>query len=135
MPPPTNLRHLISQPFINQQGFDVNFTEHGGKYCAGATFWLAARLANSPRITAMEKNDLEAIHHRMDLADAKLGVAKDLGWVAAGFAAVSMYLLLESWLAAIGAFVLIYVVAIYKYRKDEKAAADAYERAHSTDED
>jgi len=103
MPPPTNLRHLISQPFINQQGFDVNFTEHGGKYCAGATFWLAARLANSPRITAMEKNDLEAIHHRMDLADAKLGVAKDLGWVAAGFAAVAMYLLLESWLAATSA--------------------------------
>ena len=83
----------------------------------------------------MEKNDLEAIHHRMDLADAKLGVAKDLGWVAAGFAAVAMYLLLESWLAAIGAFVLIYVVATYKYRKDEKAAADAYERAHGTDED
>ena len=80
----------------------------------------------------MEKNDLEAIHHRMDLADAKLGVAKDLGWVAAGFAAVSMYLLLESWLAAIGAFVLIYVVATYKYRKDDKAATDAHERATGT---
>ncbi len=43
-----------------------------------------------------------------------------------------MYLLLESWLAAIGAFVLIYVVAIFKYRKDEIAATDAYERAAGT---
>ncbi len=80
----------------------------------------------------MEENDLEAIHHRMELADAKLGVAEDLGWVTAGFGAVAMYLLLESWLAAIGASALIYVVAIYKYRKDEKAATDAYERATGT---
>ena len=80
----------------------------------------------------MEENDLEAIHHRMELADAKLGVAEDFGWVTASFAAVAMYLLLESWLAAIGAFVLIYVVATYKYRKDEKAATDAYERAMGT---
>ncbi len=80
----------------------------------------------------MAEDDLRAVEHRMELADAKLGVAEDLGWVAAGFAAVAMYLLLESWLAAIGAFVLIYVVATYKYRKDDKAATDAHERATGT---
>ncbi len=80
----------------------------------------------------MAEDDLRAVEHRMELADAKLRVAEDLGWVTAGFGAVAMYLLLESWLAAIGAFVLIYVVATYKYRKAEKAATDAYERATGT---
>ncbi len=80
----------------------------------------------------MAEDDLRAVERRIELADAKLGVAVNLGWVAAGFAAVAMYLLLGSWLAAIGTFVLIYVVAIYKYRKDDKVATDAYERATGT---
>ena len=92
----------------------------------------ATKLANSPKMTCMAEDDLRAVERRIELADAKLGVAVNLGWVAAGFAAVAMYLLLGSWLAAIGAFVLIYVVAIYKYRKDEKAATDAYHRATGT---
>ncbi len=93
---------------------------------------IATKLANSPRMTCMAEDDLRAVKRRIELADAKLGVAVNLGWVAAGFAAVAMYLLLGSWLAAIGAFVLIYVVAIYKYRKDDKVATDAYERATGT---
>ncbi|MDH3692895.1 MAG: hypothetical protein OEU36_25995, partial [Gammaproteobacteria bacterium] len=73
--------------------------------------------------------DLKEVERRSELAHAKLGVAKDLGWVAAGFAAVAMYLLLESWLLAIGAFIVIYLIATYRYRKERKAATDACERA------
>ncbi len=68
----------------------------------------------------------------MELADAKLGVAEDLGWVTAGFGAVAMYLLLESWLAAIGTFIAIYWLATYRYRRAERAATGAYERATGT---
>ncbi len=96
------------------------------------SFRAAAKLANSPKMTCMAEDDLRAVERRMELANAKLGVAVNLGWVTASFAAVAMYLLLESWFAAISAFVLIYVVATYKYRKDEKAATDAYERAMGT---
>jgi len=83
----------------------------------------------------MAEDDLRAVEHRMELADAKLGVAEDLGWVAAGFAAVAMYLLLESWLAAIGAFVVIYLIATYRYRREKKAATDAYKRATGAGKD
>jgi len=46
--------------------------------------------------------------HRMELAEAKLGVAEELGFAAAGFAAALAYVLSESWLLGIGAFIVIY---------------------------
>jgi len=80
----------------------------------------------------MDDDELKAIKHRSELADAKLGVAQDVGWVAAGFAAVAIYLLLDSWLAGIGAFVGIYMAATFRYRKEVRAATDAYEKATGT---
>ena len=50
---------------------------------------IATKLANSPKMTCMAEDDLRAVERRMELADAKLGVAVNLGWVAAGFAARS----------------------------------------------
>ncbi len=42
-------------------------------------------------MTCMAEDDLRAVERRMELADAKLGVAKDFGWVTASFAAVAGY--------------------------------------------
>jgi arginine exporter protein ArgO len=80
----------------------------------------------------MNDDDLTAIEHRSELADAKLGVAEDLGWVAAGFAAVAIYLILDSWMAGIITFVGVYFLATFRYRKEVRAATDAYEKATGT---
>lgn len=69
------------------------------------------------------------LQHRSEVADAKFGVADDLGWLAAGFAAAATHLKWDSWLLAVGAAVVIYILCTYPYRRDAAAAEDNYYRA------
>ena len=84
-------------------------------------------------MSCMTPDELREIENRMELADAKLGVAEELGFAAAGFAALWVYVLSDSVLLAIGAFAFLYLAAKYKYKQEVKAAEDAFERATSED--
>ena len=64
--------------------------------------------------------------HRSQIADAKLGVAEDLGWLVAILFAVVVHQKWESWLFTIMAAIVSYISAIYKYRKDSLKAEDEY---------
>jgi hypothetical protein len=61
-----------------------------------------------------------------EIADAELGVAEELGWGVAAFAGIAAYLKWESWLFAIGVFVLAYVASVYSYRRKAALAEDKY---------
>lgn len=63
-----------------------------------------------------------------ELADARLSVAENLGWLLAAFAATSVYLKWESWLLALGVAVISYVLTTMKYRRDAAKSEDEYFR-------
>ena len=69
------------------------------------------------------------LDHLSQLADARLGVAEDLGWFAAAFAGVSVYLQWDNWLIALAVFGVGYYALTYRYRKSAKAATDTYHQA------
>ena len=62
------------------------------------------------------------------VADAQLGVAEELGWSADGFAALAAHLKWESWLVTVPVAVVVYLLAIYRYRKRAATAEDNYFR-------
>lgn len=73
-------------------------------------------------------NHVELQRHS-ELADAKLGVAEELGWIIAILAGVSSYLKLQSWLAGVAVAAVAYFLVTYRYRQQAAAAEDAYFRA------
>ena len=80
----------------------------------------------------METDELDPVlqlNIRSQLADAKLGVAENLSWPLAGFAATTTYLAFESWLLGAGVFACLYILATLKYRRDSAASEDEYHRA------
>ncbi len=76
-----------------------------------------------------ENEELAELERRSEIESAKLGVAEDLGWGLAIFAALAVYLKWSAWYWAIAAFVATYYLATYPYRRREEAATDLYERA------
>jgi hypothetical protein len=68
------------------------------------------------------------LQHRSEVADARLGVAEDLGWAIAAFGGIAAYLKWDSWLLSIAIAIAFYILAIFKYRKDAAKAEDAYYR-------
>ena len=74
------------------------------------------------------KSHVELERHS-ELADAKLGVAEELGWIIAILAGVSAYLKLQNWLAGVAIAAVAYFVATYRYRQQAATAEDAYFRA------
>lgn len=75
-------------------------------------------------------DEVERLERLSAIADARLGVAEELGWFIASLLAVIVYLKMDSsWLAALVAFVGSYYVATYGYRRNAAKAEDAYFRA------
>lgn len=79
-----------------------------------------------------EDEKLAELERRSEIEWAKLGVAEDLGWGLATFAALAVYLKSGAWYWVIAAFVATYYLATYPYRRCEKAATDLYARASKT---
>lgn len=72
----------------------------------------------------MQEDDLEWLSK---LADARLGVAEELGWYAAIAIAVAIGLKLEWWAGVVALYPVYYVVTL-QYRKTAERAEDAYFR-------
>ena len=68
------------------------------------------------------------IEHRSELADAKLGVAEELAWPLAGFAALAAHLKWENWVLTVPIAVAIYFIATLKYHREASRAEDEYFR-------
>ena len=71
----------------------------------------------------------DELRQASEIADAKLGVAEDLGWVIATLTGLSAYLAWNSWLMGIPLAAGAYVLATYKYRRESATAEDCYYRA------
>jgi len=70
----------------------------------------------------------QGLQHRLEIADAELGVAEELGWTLAFFAGLSAYFAWDKWYVALAIFVGAYVLAIYRYRRRASVAEDEYYR-------
>ena len=70
--------------------------------------------------------------HQCKIADARLDVAEDVGWLAAALGALAAFFKWESWLLAIGAGIAIYLVATWRHSRERARAWDNYERATGT---
>ncbi|MBE0548209.1 MAG: hypothetical protein IH627_11270 [Rubrivivax sp.] len=77
----------------------------------------------------MEEHD--TLRLAAELADAELGVAEELAWPLAVFAAIAAHLKWQSWLITVACAASAYCLAIYRYRRKQAKAEDAYFRAAS----
>jgi hypothetical protein len=73
-----------------------------------------------------EHDDLE---RASELADARLGVAEDLGWPVALLSGLLVLIKFDSWLLALAGAVATYFLATWRYRRGAEAAEDKYFRA------
>jgi hypothetical protein len=80
----------------------------------------------------MESIEIIDLERKSEIADAELAVAEDIGWAAAGFAAMTAYLKWNSWIVTILVGVIIYVLAVFSYTRKCNQANDAYQRATKT---
>ena len=80
----------------------------------------------------MESVEIIDLERKSEIADAELGVAEDIGWGTAGFAAMAAYLKWNSWLITILVGVSVYLLAVFSYYKKSNQANDAYQRATKT---
>jgi len=78
---------------------------------------------------SIQDNDLE---RKSEIASAELGVAEEIGWATAGFAALAAYLKWNSWIIAILIGLIIYVLAVFNYHRKYNKANDVYQRATKT---
>ncbi len=69
------------------------------------------------------------LQQQSQLADARLGVAEELGWVIAILAAAVVQLQWQNWLFTTPAGVVAYVLVVLRYRKQAATAEDRYFRA------
>lgn len=76
--------------------------------------------------------NIEELERRAEIELEKLGVAEDLGWGVALFAAFAAYLKWHSWWLAAAVVFGGYFLVTYHYRKRENAASDTYQRASGT---
>lgn len=75
--------------------------------------------------------ELDSLRTASELADAQLGVAEQLAWPLASFAAIASHLKWQTWLVTGACAVGSYCLAVYKYRRRRAKAEDAYLRAAS----
>lgn len=73
--------------------------------------------------------DVRELEKLAEIEMAKLGVAEELGWGLAAFAALAAYLKWDNWLLAIVVLLGSYFAVTYTYRKRESAASNAYHQA------
>ena len=73
------------------------------------------------------END-EELQHKSEIADARLGVAEELGWPIVFLAGVAVHFQWGGWVAAIAAAIVAYWLATYRYRRSAAKAEDAYFR-------
>jgi len=73
-------------------------------------------------------NHDEALQHDSELADARLGVAEELGWAVAFLAGLIVYLKWDTWMGGIAGGVAAYWLATFQYRRAAAKAEDAYFR-------
>lgn len=76
--------------------------------------------------------NLEELEKRAEIEMEKLGVAEELGWGVAIFAAISAYLKWHNGWLAIGVLVGVYLLVTHPYRRRENAASDTYQHASGT---
>lgn len=74
-------------------------------------------------------NDIDRLERLSAIADARLGVAEELGWVIALLLAVVVHQRFDSWLWSIAAFIGSYVLVVMVFRKESDRAEDEYYRA------
>lgn len=81
-----------------------------------------------------DMNDLlnPELERRCQIADARLGVAEEIGWAAASFAGLAAWLHWQAWWGGLGVAIAVYILAIWRYSQESKASWDAYERATRT---
>ena len=77
----------------------------------------------------LDEKASEKLEHLSQVADAELGVAEELGWAVASFAALAIHLKWESWFLTIAGAAGAYMLAVYRYRKRAALAEDNYYRA------
>ncbi|MEJ8840457.1 hypothetical protein [Ramlibacter sp. AN1133] len=70
----------------------------------------------------------EELQNQSELADARLGVAEELGWAVAFLAGLVVYLRWDTWLGGVAAAVVAYWLATFQYRRAAAKAEDAYFR-------
>jgi hypothetical protein len=68
------------------------------------------------------------LQHLSEVADARLGVAEELGWPIAALAFAVVYLKWDSWMLGLGAAVAAYLLATFQYRRAAARAEDEYFR-------
>lgn len=66
------------------------------------------------------------LQHQSEVTDAELGVAEELGWAIAAFAALAAHLKWEAWLVTVPVAVGAYALSTYRFRKRAAAAEDRY---------
>ena len=81
---------------------------------------------------AMNEQNNELLRLRCDIADARCGVAEELGWPFSLVSALAMYFKWQSLLLAVGVAVVVYYLSVHRYQKARDAAWDKYERVTNT---
>ena len=71
----------------------------------------------------------QELQHLAELADARLGVAEDFGWIVAALALLLVQLKWDTWIGGIAAAVVSYVFATHTYRRGAAKAEDEYFKA------
>jgi hypothetical protein len=80
----------------------------------------------------MEIDKLDALTRlniESELANARLGVAEDLGWLLAIVAAIASHLAFHSWAITIGIGLATYYFCTLKFRRESATADDRYQHA------
>ena len=71
---------------------------------------------------------VEELQHESELADARLGVAEELGWAIAFLAGLVVYLKWDTWMGGIATGVGAYWLATFQYRRAAAKSEDEYFR-------
>jgi len=72
---------------------------------------------------------IDDLERASQLADARLGVAEELGWPLALAVATAAHLKWEGWLLTLAVAALTYYAVTFRYRRASNRAEDAHHRA------
>lgn len=68
------------------------------------------------------------LQHQSEIADARLEVAEDLGWIIGILCAIATHLKWDNWFLNITLIFVVYFLVTYRYRQIAAKAQDDYYR-------
>lgn len=71
----------------------------------------------------------QELQHLSEIADARLDVAEELGWVVGVLAAFVVQMKWDTWVGAIVTVLVVYLIVTLPYRRRAAKAEDAYFKA------